>query len=356
MKDSSTTAPSQPGQLNSKNDSSSTENSSNPDNDKEDEDEHLYIGEVPDYQLNFDLQNNMYPEYIMPMIPEVDEVLEDLEDSFELDNSLLGKKMKSRLKKTKVKHIFGQETYDDEKSETHSTKSKDSNESLSLGGSFDSDNSKGDRRSSNDRSSFINLSKISENDSLMMERSKSCLIIKYNSKPKLYWDNFLAVMIVYVIIVLPYKFSFVDDPPIWWEIFDYCVDALFFVDIILTFFHSYLDQDERPVYSLKKIAKRYLKFWFWIDFFSILPLEFIIANGNLNILLRVSRLNKIYKLVRFSRMIKSSKTLRSQNTVWSYIHDRLRLNPGIYRLLKNLSYIFIFCHIFACLIHFFGDI
>jgi hypothetical protein len=162
------------------------------------------------------------------------------------------------------------------------------------------------------------------------------------------------VLIIYVIIVLPYKFSFVEDPPIEWEIFDYCVDGLFLIDIGLTFFHSYLDQEEQPVYSLKKIAKRYLKFWFWIDIISILPLELLVSNGDLTILLRVSRLNRIYKLARFSKMVKTSKTLRSQNTVWSYIHDRLRLNPGIHRLLKNLSYIFIFCHVFACLKHFFG--
>lgn len=276
--------------------------------------EYVYA-EHPSFHINFDLHKNIHPQYRMPTIEECDELLEELDDSFELDESLLGDRMKKKLLKSKSKLKFNFDDTDYTSDEdNNSTHSKDgSHETISLGGSFDSGSDIGLGKSK-DNMSFINLSKISENDSqyqeLLRERKKSCLLIKHNSKPKQYWDNFLAILIIYVIIVLPYKFSFVEDPSVAWEIFDYCVDGLFLIDIILTFFHSYLDQDEQPVYSLKKIAKRYIKFWFWLDTLSILPLELFIANGDLTILLRVSRLNKIYKLVRISKMMKTSRTLR----------------------------------------------
>lgn len=159
-----------------------------------------------------------------------------------------------------------------------------------------------------------------------------------------------------MVVVLPYKLSFIEETYVLWDIIDYVIDGFFFVDMILTFLTTYVDSNEKSVIHFQKIAIRYLKFWFWIDFISVVPMDLFFENGGYTILLRISRLPKIYKFVRISRVMKSSKTIQRQNNIWSYFYDLMRLNPGIYRLLKNISYIFIFCHVFACVYHFCGVI
>ena len=46
------------------------------------------------------------------------------------------------------------------------------------------------------------------------------------------------------------------------------VDAVFIIDIILTFFVMYKDQYYRNVRNHKKIRERYLKGWFYADLLS----------------------------------------------------------------------------------------
>lgn len=129
-------------------------------------------------------------------------------------------------------------------------------------------------------------------------------------------------------MVLPVKFSFYsdqEDPA--WDIFDMFVDCVFFVDMVLTFFSAYWD-DERLVVSLKSIAINYIKFWFWIDLISIFPFEQIMDSGDTLALVRISRLPKLYRLVKVFRMIRTIKVTKNQNNIWSQIHDLLKLSPS----------------------------
>lgn len=131
---------------------------------------------------------------------------------------------------------------------------------------------------------------------------------------------------------------------------------LFLSDLVITFFTPYYDDDEQIVVSLKKIAKNYLKFWFWMDLISVLPLDYVLSNGEFSVLLRISRLPRLYKIVKITKVFRTVKSVRSQNNFWSKLYDLLRLNPGIDRLALNLFSIFLVCHIFACLWHFFAEI
>lgn len=63
--------------------------------------------------------------------------------------------------------------------------------------------------------------------------------------------------------------------------------------------------------SKTDLAKHYLKFWFWVDLFAILPLDFIMTSGGeANILLRFAKIGKLYKLIRLSRLAKLFKLLK----------------------------------------------
>ena len=70
--------------------------------------------------------------------------------------------------------------------------------------------------------------------------------------------------------------AFVDDNSVSWMVTELVLDFLFFIDIILTFFSAYFDKLDVLVDNRRKIACNYLKFWFIIDFVSIMPLSLLI--------------------------------------------------------------------------------
>lgn len=130
-------------------------------------------------------------------------------------------------------------------------------------------------------------------------------------------------------MVLPVKFGFYSDlnNPVWDGI-DILVDSVFYLDMILTFFTPYWE-NEKLIISLKAIACNYFQFWFIIDFLSIFPFEQIIDSGNALVLVRISRLPRLYRLVKITRMFRGMKATRSQNNIWARLHDFLKLSPSI---------------------------
>ena len=81
----------------------------------------------------------------------------------------------------------------------------------------------------------------------------------------------------FISIVLPYRLAFYDeDPSIAWMTTWLIIDFLFLVDLILTFMTTFTDHFTNvEVTNHKRIAIKYLKGWFFVDFLSILPFEII---------------------------------------------------------------------------------
>lgn len=47
----------------------------------------------------------------------------------------------------------------------------------------------------------------------------------------------------------------------------------------------------------------YLKSWFFVDFTSILPLDYFLEYGQMSKIVRFSRIGKIYKLIKVTKMV-----------------------------------------------------
>jgi hypothetical protein len=61
------------------------------------------------------------------------------------------------------------------------------------------------------------------------------------------------------------------------RVFNYVLDGLFWVDLVLAFVTSYYDpKTGRPVTSHKQIARAYMYSWFILDFLAVFPFEQII--------------------------------------------------------------------------------
>ena len=60
---------------------------------------------------------------------------------------------------------------------------------------------------------------------------------------------------------------------------DGVLDLVFVLDVVLQFFHGFEDQGF-PVTELRRVARRYLRSWFALDFFVAIPFERILAGAS----------------------------------------------------------------------------
>lgn len=59
---------------------------------------------------------------------------------------------------------------------------------------------------------------------------------------KLYWDLFMGAMIMYNMVVIPWRISFGQDASGAMLIFDYIVDGIFGIDIVFCFNAAYFEE------------------------------------------------------------------------------------------------------------------
>lgn len=92
------------------------------------------------------------------------------------------------------------------------------------------------------------------------------------------WDIWCMLLVLYVALVVPYRLSLDLDDNKGLVVFNIIMDLCFLLDIVLTFFTSYYDDNEgRTISTNREIAMKYLtSFFFYIDVISIFPFEPII--------------------------------------------------------------------------------
>ena len=119
------------------------------------------------------------------------------------------------------------------------------------------------------------------------------------------------------------------------------------MDMIVTFNTSYYDTaQEKYITSRRLIAKNYLKFWFWIDFFSTVPIDNIAA-----VFTRSSSSLSAIRAIRILRLGRLTK-LKRLKKVGAYLEEELGITPALLSLLGVFLQILFIAHLFACFWHF----
>jgi hypothetical protein len=62
-------------------------------------------------------------------------------------------------------------------------------------------------------------------------------IVYSDDKNKIYWDIFIVILLVIVCTIIPWRLAFAGESKSW-DIAYYCMDSMFLIDMILTFFTS----------------------------------------------------------------------------------------------------------------------
>ncbi|KRW98530.1 Cyclic nucleotide-binding protein [Pseudocohnilembus persalinus] len=164
-------------------------------------------------------------------------------------------------------------------------------------------------------------------------------IIMPESKFKVIWNYIIVFFMIYTATLLPYLVCFVEEKIMFVYWFDQVMNGVFALDIILSFFSAYYDNDNILVTSNKYIATQYLKTWFLIDFISVIPFSDILGSQNssssndpskYNSLVRLARLPRLYRLVRLFRLIRLAKFKKdgySSENSWVHNLNKENENP-----------------------------
>ncbi|KAK7501568.1 hypothetical protein BaRGS_00006999 [Batillaria attramentaria] len=152
-------------------------------------------------------------------------------------------------------------------------------------------------------------------------------------RAKFYWDLFMLVLLIANLIILPVAISFFnDDLSTHWIVFNCMSDTVFFLDIVINFRTGIILNDfaDEIILDPKKIAKHYVKSWFFLDLLSSIPMDYIFlmwdSEANFNQLfhagmksrmdaspywqgralrmLRLAKLLSLLRLLRLSRLVR----------------------------------------------------
>lgn len=183
------------------------------------------------------------------------------------------------------------------------------------------------------------------------DKSKLKLLVDGSIHPdhkvKIAWDIWMSLIILYSVIIVPYRIGFEEDATGFFLVFDYIVDAVFGIDIIISFFTAYYDSYGHLITDRKHICIHYLKGWFFIDFVSTVPFDIIFKSAiSSTQALRSVKLLRVLKLI---RLLKLARLLKLGNLVAKY-QDKVDLNPATMSLLFNIVVVGFIAHLAACLL------
>jgi hypothetical protein len=158
---------------------------------------------------------------------------------------------------------------------------------------------------------------------------------------RLVWDAGMLALVVYSSVSVPYRLAFrvdVNESLSTWETF---VDAMFWADIVLSFFTGY-DKGYEVVMEKGKIVRHYLTGWFIIDLAATIQWDTAFkavesADSEPVVVLRIKllRLLKVLRLLRLGRLV-------------NRLTQNMQLNSAYIDALKFFFYVFVMAHLLAC--------
>ena len=195
----------------------------------------------------------------------------------------------------------------------------------------------------------------------MMNEKNNGFIFLPNSNFIFIFDLLLIISVLYAFIVIPLiivqnkdlrkGFSIIQ------EIFNYTIDIIYFLDVIICLFKGYYNYEMIIITNNKKIIIHYLKKFFILDFIQAIPLYSIIKlfmKQNKLFYFDYNRISSaLFTFLFFIKPFKIFKILdKKQNKALEDFYSYLSENFFFENLTKFLIYFllfFLFFHLFICL-------
>ena len=186
----------------------------------------------------------------------------------------------------------------------------------------------------------------------------SSWVLHPGSPYKFAWDAFLAVLVVYSVVVVPLRIGFNEEASprsaIFW--FEVSIDFVFIIDIVVNCRTAYLTAhgllEKRP----RQIARHYLLSWFVVDVSASIPVDLILLANQAFMeddgseernSYRMTKLIKALRLLRLLRLFRLVKLAR----VIKIAQEQLQINPFVLQLVKLCFKMSFLIHLSACAWH-----
>jgi len=183
-----------------------------------------------------------------------------------------------------------------------------------------------------------------------------------------WWDLFMMAMLTVILFLTPYEVAFLEGGTIdGLFVVNRGFDVLFIIDLLINFFLAYQngpDQGSTWVRSLPQIRSRYVRGWFCVDLFSVLPFWLVgillqqqddsdggtdaTTNGTLEEVGEVANILRAVRAVRLLRLIKLSKVLGMSRILKRY-ETQMDVTYASLALVKILFWVVAWSHLQACL-------
>ena len=92
------------------------------------------------------------------------------------------------------------------------------------------------------------------------------------------WDILIIVCAAYNCFTIPFNVAFEPQIAAGWlfTLIDVVIDFIFFIDILITFRLSFINEKGKEVINPKEIAINYVLGMFWIDLAATVPIDSIL--------------------------------------------------------------------------------
>jgi hypothetical protein len=197
------------------------------------------------------------------------------------------------------------------------------------------------------RANFNTMLEVIDKQLVKLDKKQTYLLHPHSKAARI-WEWLMAWCLLYVLIVTPYESAFLKPKlnTLFW--FNRIVDFIYLIDMILSFFLIYElnNHDTLQVFvkDHRKIALRYLKTYFFVDFAALLacPLDIVAVQNDSGGFFgaRLLRLCKIFRLLKVQQFISSTRIFRILET--SYVSYRMM------NLLALLVFLVTLSHCMAC--------
>ena len=175
---------------------------------------------------------------------------------------------------------------------------------------------------------------------------------------KMCWDFFVAALIFYSVLMIPYVIGFNVEPPESMVVFNWIVDSTFAIDMFLNFFTGYHIEGGSLITNKCLIATKYLQGWFVIDLFSTVPIDAVASAaisaqqgndgastaGSLDQQLRALKLIRGLRLLRLLKLARLFKLKK----LAALLDDSDFFHPAMIKVLSLLFKIVFVAHVLSC--------
>lgn len=161
--------------------------------------------------------------------------------------------------------------------------------------------------------------------------------VRPDNEVRLMWDCYILVLVVYSSIEGPFTVAFSEKES--YSLLDVVIDLSFYLDMVLSFWTGF-DKGYEVIMDKRRIVKNYLEGWFLLDLIATVQWDLVIQLLGTGVsadspMVRLSRLLKVFRLARASRLIQRI------SATWT-------LHTSFIEAAKFFFYVGIVCHLLAC--------